>query len=700
MSYNLYQQKILKSTNMNYPANMSLKSTFNNLESEFNYCINPKCIAPKNAVSSVLCSGCGSQLLLDGQYRVIQKLGDNGFIATYRVNDDDEEKILKVLHNYTEEKVEIFKKQIEILSHNEYQGIANIELNSYFRFFPKNIETPLHCVLIEKVEGETLQKWMEAKDFPIRETLAINWLLQLTKILGKLHSKEIIHGSINPDHIILQPSGDLILTALPSLPDVFTKSYAPREQEEGFMLAESDFFSLGRTFVFLLTKTPPLALYQPYQDELHWRELNPNLNSQLADFIDYLMKRFAKNRPPNTDVIRRRLTEIQDHLKKKLSQPTISYSVNQSSENQTQIVIPEISEESKRKKRKKKNIRKKKKVKIVNFIKENLIVTVSSTILFFIVASQSYSYIKDKYTSNPFVILNSILNLNKTFKGDLGSISELTFSDDGENLAAASRNTIKILDVAQEMVINNLDEHTDTVEAIAFSPDKSILVSGSADQNIKIWNPITGRVKKTIYGPNATVNSITFSYDGVMFATSSSNGMISLWNTSSGLLINNIIAHQDRISSIDFSPDGDKLVSGSFDKTIRIWDVNTARRLLTLDAHELWINSVQFSPDGKIIASASGDRTVKLWNAKTGELINTLTGHSDDVSDVSFSQDGKYLASASSDRKVKIWEVNSGKLIKTFAGHTRKINTVTFSPTENKLASADQNGNIKIWKVD
>jgi WD40 repeat protein len=78
------------------------------------------------------------------------------------------------------------------------------------------------------------------------------------------------------------------------------------------------------------------------------------------------------------------------------------------------------------------------------------------------------------------------------------------------------------------------------VISVAFSPDGSILASGSWDNSIKLWDPIRGQELKTFTGHTGGVNSIVF------------------------------------------SPDGKLLVSGGFDRTVIVWDVATAKILHTL----------------------------------------------------------------------------------------------------------------------
>jgi hypothetical protein len=73
------------------------------------YCINPECKHPDNTEVLLFCATCGSDLLLQGCYRVIKPLG-GGFGKTFEVDDNGTQKILKVLHNHHPKAVELFQQ--------------------------------------------------------------------------------------------------------------------------------------------------------------------------------------------------------------------------------------------------------------------------------------------------------------------------------------------------------------------------------------------------------------------------------------------------------------------------------------------------------------------------------------------------------------------------------------------------------------
>jgi WD40 repeat protein len=212
-----------------------------------------------------------------------------------------------------------------------------------------------------------------------------------------------------------------------------------------------------------------------------------------------------------------------------------------------------------------------------------------------------------------------------------------------------------------------MNGHENDVSSLDFSPDGSILASGSWDGTIRLWDVSKGQpICEPLRGHHNLVTSIAFSPDGSVLASASFNNTIRLWETSTGQQIGEPLqGHEDRVLCVAFSPDGSVLVSGSHDNTIRLWDPSTGQQIGEgLPGHTSEVNSVAFSPDGLILVSAGGsnygeedgERTIRLWDVSTRQPIGEpLRGHEDGVKSVAFSPDGSVLASGSSDGTIRLW---------------------------------------------
>ena len=98
-----------------------------------------------------------------------------------------------------------------------------------------------------------------------------------------------------------------------------------------------------------------------------------------------------------------------------------------------------------------------------------------------------------------------------------------------------------------------------------------------------------------------------------MIVSGSTDNTIKIWNLETGVLHRTLTGHDDWVRSVCISPDGRTLVSGSYDN--KIWNLETGVLRRTLTGHENSVLLVCIRPDGRTIISGSDDNTIKIWRA-------------------------------------------------------------------------------------
>ncbi|WP_373530435.1 serine/threonine protein kinase [Nostoc sp.] len=309
------------------------------------HCINPDCQRPyPQPWGNKFCNSCGAPLQLLDRYVPLQPLGSGGFAQIYTVWDEktQTEKVLKVLVEVSPKALELFTQEAAVLCSLQHPGVPIVEADGYFHinlFSPKPHQLP--CLIMEKINGRTLEEILKKYPQGCPEDLVLNWFAQAIQILQELHKRQIIHRDIKPSNLMLGISSPIVppvegeikgdrlvlidfggakqfsaskLRSQSSSTRLFSSGYSPPEQVIGGIVApNADFYALGRTMIELLTGKYPLELEDQQTGKLRWRT-TINVNPQLADLLDEMVQEDVRSRPANAVMIQKRLAKISQPL--------------------------------------------------------------------------------------------------------------------------------------------------------------------------------------------------------------------------------------------------------------------------------------------------------------------------------------------------------------------------------------------------
>lgn len=303
---------------------------------------------------------------------------------------------------------------------------------------------------------------------------------------------------------------------------------------------------------------------------------------------------------------------------------------------------------------------------------------------------------------------------------DLGYESSCgAFSSNGRSFIAGDLKgcVVQCWDVETGEVLTTFKGHMGAIRSVAFSNDGKCL-SGSEDETACVWDSTTGKLITTFKGHSGTISSVAFSPDGGMCLTGSYDKTACVWDSTTGKLITTLKGHTDIVSSVAFSPDGETCLTGSWDKTACLWNSKTGKLVMSFTRHhEHSLTSVAFSPTEKTVFTGSYDKTACMWDSRNGLLLRKFGGpsgdlyvksreegtffsdgkeHTDTISSVACSPDGKNLITGSLDRTACVWstahvekayvkDFNSpakylkGGLVALLEGYPDAIHSVAFS---------------------
>ena len=206
----------------------------------------------------------------------------------------------------------------------------------------------------------------------------------------------------------------------------------------------------------------------------------------------------------------------------------------------------------------------------------------------------------------------------------------------------------------------------------------------------------------TLRGHTAALSAAAFSADGSLLVTGSDDHSLRIWDGKTGQPLRQIEGHRDSIRAVTFSPDGRRLLSGGADRSARLFDAVQASPLHALGGQVGSVRTVLFSPDGtQALTVDSGDRAW-LWNSSSGQLLAALAKATQKShTAMAFSPDSTRIASAGDE--LRIYDAQTGQSLLSLDGsgseRTEIMTAIAFSPDGTFLASGTQSGAIKLWDV-
>ncbi len=180
----------------------------------------------------------------------------------------------------------------------------------------------------------------------------------------------------------------------------------------------------------------------------------------------------------------------------------------------------------------------------------------------------------------------------------------------------------------------------------------------------RLWSVNTGSVIAGLRGHRSYVTCSAFSPDGTLVVTGSYDTTARIWDAHTGAEIAVLRGHERQLLTAAFSPTGEWLLTASR-AAIRLWNPQSLSMPFLSFVHDKEVAFAGFSPDGLLVVGMYQDHTTRLWETATGELVAELIIQDVEGGLVAFSMDGKTLATVGTgkgktrERIVCLWEMPS-----------------------------------------
>ncbi|KIK99259.1 hypothetical protein PAXRUDRAFT_822951 [Paxillus rubicundulus Ve08.2h10] len=254
---------------------------------------------------------------------------------------------------------------------------------------------------------------------------------------------------------------------------------------------------------------------------------------------------------------------------------------------------------------------------------------------------------------------------------DCGSAICSTFLPGDRHIAVGTKSgELMIYDLASSSLSDTINAHSATVWSLHVRPDEQVLVSGSADKEVKFWE---------------------FERDAAPEDDSQPKKSLTLVHTRT-------LKMSDDVLSVRYSPNGKLLAVSLLDSTVKIFYQDALKFFLSLYGHKLPVLSMDISDDSKLIVTCSADKNVKIWGLDFGDCHKSIFAHEESVMQVLFEKKSHYFWTVGKDKMLKYWDGDKFESIQKLDGHHGEIWALAVSHHGNFVVTGSHDKSIRVWE--
>jgi U3 small nucleolar RNA-associated protein 12 len=131
--------------------------------------------------------------------------------------------------------------------------------------------------------------------------------------------------------------------------------------------------------------------------------------------------------------------------------------------------------------------------------------------------------------------------------------------------------TVRIYHADTMTFFLSLYGHRLPVLCCSMSTDETLIVTGSADKNVKIWGLDFGDCQKSMFAHGDSVMAVQFVPNTHYFFSSGKDGVVKFWDADIRECVMTFNHHHAEVLALAVSRDGETMCSGGRDRSIRVY---------------------------------------------------------------------------------------------------------------------------------
>ncbi len=297
----------------------------------------------------------------------------------------------------------------------------------------------------------------------------------------------------------------------------------------------------------------------------------------------------------------------------------------------------------------------------------------------------------------------------RSFFADSKNVTAVGFLNINEEILSCEKNVVKIVDTLSGDVIGFLKGHTSEITCLDSTAKTSVVVTGSDDGTIKIWNGETHEARITFNGHEGGTWQVDISENGKHVLSVEDCGEARLWDIDKGVCVWK--SKQEKLfEQIAFSKDGKYFLLSS--DVIEIRNVYNGEIVKTAPFLGAWYTSAVFLENGEKIVC--GDENGLIHELKGDYRLNDLFLANDNTANIIFPMNTNQLLSVHYSDKHNVltaaggivngfshfWDLSTLTITRSLTDFKDPIRYALISPCEKPLLLLQMNNSLTVENID
>ncbi|KAF6100435.1 neutral sphingomyelinase activation associated factor [Phyllostomus discolor] len=237
----------------------------------------------------------------------------------------------------------------------------------------------------------------------------------------------------------------------------------------------------------------------------------------------------------------------------------------------------------------------------------------------------------------------------------------LLLPGDATVISSSWDNNVYFYSIAFGRCQDTLMGHDDAVSKICWHDNR--LYSASWDSTVKVWSGVPAEMTGTRRHQfdmlaelehDVSVDTISLNAASTLLVSGTREGTVTIWDLTTATVLHQIPCHSGIVCDTAFSPDSRHVLSTGEDGGLNVIDVQTGTLISSMTSDEpqrcfIW--------DGNTVLSGSQSGELLVWDLLGGKISEKIQGHKGAVTCIWMNEQCSSIITGGKDRQIMFWKL-------------------------------------------